>query len=91
MNKERFMKKNSYIHIYGKHAALAALENRERFIEEVFFEKRNIELEKKIADIKKSYRPKLIIKKTTKNIIDSILGTKIKHQEIGRASCRERV
>ncbi len=82
MNKERFIKKNSYIHIYGKHAALAALENRERFIEEVFFEKRNIELEKKIADIKKSYRPKLIIKKTTKNIIDSILGTKIKHQGI---------
>ncbi|PPR25012.1 MAG: putative tRNA/rRNA methyltransferase [Alphaproteobacteria bacterium MarineAlpha9_Bin4] len=82
MKKEKFIKKNNYIYIYGKHAAFAALENRNRFIAEVFFEHKNIEFEKKIIDIIKNYRPKLIMQKTSKNIIDSMLGTKIKHQGI---------
>ena len=76
------LNKEKNVIIYGRHAAIEALKNKNRKIKRVLLADNYKDLERLILDILKNIKYKIIIEKVDKKNIEAFLGKNIKHQGI---------
>ena len=79
--KQNNLKKDEVI-IYGRHASLAALSNKNRFIKKILLSKNNKELENMVLTKIKHSEDKHLLEIVEKKSLDRIVGKNIKHQGI---------
>ena len=74
--------KENHIIIYGKHASLSAILNKNRTIKNIILAKENRKLEIELITLLKKTGKKILIEKVDKKFIEGLIGKNIKHQGI---------